>query len=186
MTTRQERVSRQIEETQTVPCSELYERDFYSWTQEQAKLLRAGRLDALDVANILEEIETLGRSERASLKSAYRLICSHLLKMKYQPERYTRSWYNTVDRERGEVSEILAENPGLRPSCEETFVKAYMLARGDAKRETSLPDKTFPRVPPFDREECERSDFLPDELRERMAAEKQRMIAVKNAKKGSG
>lgn len=60
--------------------SKLYESDFYSWTQEQARLLRSGQLDALDVANIIEEIETRGRSERASLKSAYRLICSHLLR----------------------------------------------------------------------------------------------------------
>jgi Domain of unknown function DUF29 len=41
-----------------------YAQDFYGWTQEQARLLREGRFAELDVANVVEEIETLGRSER--------------------------------------------------------------------------------------------------------------------------
>lgn len=142
-------------------ATDLYERDFYAWTQEQAALLRSGQLQALDAANILEEIETLGRSERASLKSAYRLICSHLLKISYQPRRRTRSWINTVDRERSEVAELLDENPGLKPGREEVFAKAYALARKDAARETGLPSSVFPEEPPFSLAECESADFLP-------------------------
>ena len=143
--------------------SSLYEMDFYSWTQEQVRLLRAGQLDEIDVANILEEIETLGRSERASLKSAYRLICSHLLKIMFQPAKRTRSWGDTVDRERGEIVDILSENPGLRPVRGELFSKAYALARKDAARETRLPLATFPQTPPFTRDQCEDADFQPQD-----------------------
>ena len=106
----------------------------------------------------------MGRSERASLKSAYRLICSHLLKMKVQPSRCTRSWHNTVDRERGEVADILDENPGLRPSREDVFAKAYALGRKDAARETRLPLGSFPENPPFTLAECENTAFLPTEV----------------------
>lgn len=141
--------------------SKLYESDFYSWTQEQARLLRSGQLDALDVANIIEEIETRGRSERASLKSAYRLICSHLLKMMVQPEKRTRSWHDTIDRERGEVGDILSENPGLRPMRDDIFAKAYALARKDAARETRIPLARFPDTPPFTREACEDPAYWP-------------------------
>ena len=161
-------MSRDVE-VETEP--NLYERDFYSWTQQQADLLRSGRLQALDIAHLVEEIETLGRSERASLKSAYRLICSHLLKMKYQTAKFTRSWYNTVDRERGEVVEILDENPGLRPSREDSFAKAYALARKDAARETRMPLATFPEEPPFTLADCESTAFMQKELRDHLAAQ---------------
>ena len=176
-------MSHDVEAEREAPITGLYEKDFYSWTQQQANLLRSGKLQALDVANILEEIETLGRSERASLKSSYRLICAHLLKMKYQTAKYTRSWYNTVDRERGEVVDILAENPGLRPSREEVFAKAYGLGRRDAMRETGMPLKSFPESPPFTLAECESTAFLPHELRDQLAAKK---MAAEKTKKGTG
>ena len=157
-------MSHDVEARPAESVASLYERDFYSWTQKQALLLRSGRLDALDVANILEEIETLGRSERAALKSAYRLICSHLLEMTYQTSKLTRSWTNTVDRERGEVADILDENPGLRPSREDAFVRAYALARRDAARETRMPLEAFPDKPPFTLADCESTTFLPAEV----------------------
>ena len=47
-----------------------YEEDFYSWAHEQAARLRAGDWQAVDVANVAEEIETLGRSEAAALRSS--------------------------------------------------------------------------------------------------------------------
>ena len=176
-------MSHDVETKPPEAIASLYERDFYSWTQQQAVLLRSGRLQALDVANVLEEIETLGRSERASLKSAYRLICSHLLKMKVQPSKFTRSWYNTVDRERSEVVDILNENPGLRPSREDAFEKAYALGRKDAARETRLPLESFPDRPPFTLAECESTAFLPKELRDHLAASS---VAADRAEKGKG
>ncbi len=46
------------------PRTELYETDFFAWTQEQSALLKAGRFSQADIANIIEEIETLGRSDK--------------------------------------------------------------------------------------------------------------------------
>ena len=165
-------MGRDLTDAQAESSTSLYESDFYSWTQQQAELLRSGRLQSIDVANLLEEIETMGRSERASLKSAYRLICSHLLKMKYQPTKYTRSWYNTVDRERAEVVEVLAENPGLRPAREEIFAKAYALGRRDAARETAIALRSFPEKAPFTVVECDDASFIPKELRDHLAEKK--------------
>jgi hypothetical protein len=42
----------------------LYDRDFYAWANEQAALLRAGRLTEADIENIVEEIESIGRGEK--------------------------------------------------------------------------------------------------------------------------
>ena len=50
-----------------MPKSGLYERDFHAWANEQAALPRAGALNAADIENIAEEIESMGRSEKREL-----------------------------------------------------------------------------------------------------------------------
>ena len=75
-----------------------YDEDFHRWSHEQAQLLREGRFDALDRINIVEELETLGRSEAAALRSSLRLIILHLLKLTHQPERASRSWRSSTTR----------------------------------------------------------------------------------------
>ena len=64
-------------------CAAQYERDFYTWANEQAALIRAGKFDQADIENIAEELETLGRSEARELKSRYRVLLLHLLKWRY-------------------------------------------------------------------------------------------------------
>ena len=61
-----------------------YEEDFYAWTVEQARLLRLGDLSAIDVANIAEEIESVGRSDRRALESRLTVLLTHLLKWRIQ------------------------------------------------------------------------------------------------------
>ncbi|MGB3203351.1 MAG: DUF29 domain-containing protein [Nodosilinea sp.] len=51
----------------------LYDQDFYGWTQRQVDLLRTGRWEDLDIENLVEEIESLGRQERQELRN--RLGC---------------------------------------------------------------------------------------------------------------
>ncbi|MGI9275123.1 MAG: DUF29 domain-containing protein [Endozoicomonas sp.] len=59
---------------------DLYDTDFYSWTQRQAELIRDGRLPGLDLENILEEIESMGRNDYRVLQSRIALVLMHLLK----------------------------------------------------------------------------------------------------------
>ena len=134
----------------------LYERDFYSWTVWQAELLRSGKLDTLDIANIAEELDTLGRSELSALVSAYKLVTQHLLKLMLQPEKATSSWDITIKRERGKIEDILDDNPGLRSKQDEAFSKGYARGRRDAANETGIDDvDRFPKDPPFTREQAE-------------------------------
>ena len=46
-----------------------YNTDFYGWIQQQTNLLRSRQFDSLDLENIAEELESLGRSERRALLS---------------------------------------------------------------------------------------------------------------------
>lgn len=126
-----------------------YDEDFYGWTREQAGLLRAGKLSDIDIDNLAEEIESMGRSEADKLRSCLRLILLHLLKWREQPERRSKSWRNTIQRERDNAALVLEENPSLEPKLPALFAKAYDLARREAARETDLPPDRFPEDPPF-------------------------------------
>ena len=139
----------------------LYERDFYTWAMRQATLLRERRLDELDVENVAEEIESLGRSEASELKSCLRIILGHLLKWQHQPARRSRSWRNTLGRERDNFDVILEENPGLKSRQLELFAKAYRVARKDAARETGLSLERFPLECPYSLDQALDEEFWP-------------------------
>jgi Domain of unknown function DUF29 len=87
-----------------------YQKDFYSWTCEQAELLKAGRLNELDVFNLIEEIETMGRSEKRALESRLTVLLVHLLKWLYQPARRGRSWQLAIQEQRLEFFDVLNDN----------------------------------------------------------------------------
>lgn len=135
---------------QSAPADQEYEQDFYSWAFRQAALLRAGRLTELDIANIAEELETLGRAEFNSLVSALRVLTLHLLKWDHQPEKRSRSWVVSMVVQRGELAEVLADNPGLKPRLGEALERAYSRARREAAAETGLDIKIFPQLCPYD------------------------------------
>ena len=139
----------------------LYEEDFYAWTSAQAALLREGRLDEIDIANILEEIESLGRSLVAELRSRLKVLAHHLLKEIYQPNKASRTWALTIVDQRQELEQLLTENPSLKPKRSDTFTKAYADARKVAAVETGIPLQTFPKDTPFTYAQAMDDDFWP-------------------------
>jgi hypothetical protein len=112
--------------------SALYERDFYAWANEQVELLRNGKLAAADIANIAEEIESMGRSEKRELVSRLTVLLLHLLKWRFQPERRGVSW-----------------DLSMKPLLPEAMATAYRRARRNAALETDLPESTFPADCPW-------------------------------------
>ncbi|MDA8252143.1 MAG: DUF29 domain-containing protein [Rhodospirillales bacterium] len=129
--------------------SDLYDTDFYAWANEQAALLRAGKLSVADIAHIAEEIDSMGRSERRELTSRLAVLLTHLLKWQVQPERRGRSWLLTIREQRREVDEVLADNPSLRARLSELLAEAYGKALLAAQRETDLPEEAFPAASPW-------------------------------------
>ncbi len=140
----------------------LYERDFYTWCMQQARLVQERRFAELDVENVVEELESLGKEQAHKLGSAYRVLLMHLLKWRYQPKRRTRSWAGTIVRERLNAAEILAENPGLRSKRRALFSRAYNGARREAAAETGLPLSTFPEICPFAIDQVLDDDWWPE------------------------
>jgi hypothetical protein len=140
----------------------LYDIDFYAWTNEQAALLRAGRLSEADIENIAEEIESMGKSERRELASRLTVLLVHLLKWRHQPTYRGKSWKLTIEQQRHRLEHHLKDNPSLKSQLAELMVYAYLLARTDAAQETGLDRDSFPPVCPFTFDEAMNPDFWPD------------------------
>ena len=127
----------------------LYDQDFLAWTEQQAALLRAGRLDQLDLDNLAEELDTMGRSEWGELENRLEVLLMHMLKWDYQPARRSRSWKATLREQRNAIRRLMRRSPGLKRNLEATIVDIYPDAVGRAIDETGLSAATFPDELPY-------------------------------------
>lgn len=139
-----------------------YEKDVVAWANEQAALLRAGKLSAIDVEHIAEEIEDVGKSEQRELASRMTVLLSHLLKWKYQPERRSKSWTRTIAVQRKDVAYVLDEAPSLRGKFSDTawLELVWEKAVVAAANETGMD--TFPDTCPWTMVQVLDPEFLPD------------------------
>jgi hypothetical protein len=110
--------------------AQLHHQDFYTWTHQQAELLRAGRFNELDTEHLIEELASMGARERRELGNRLAVLLAHLLKWQYQPERRDSSWQRTLKIQRIEINDLLADNPGLKKELEDIFAKAYQKGAG--------------------------------------------------------
>ena len=131
-----------------------YDKDFYTWTQEQAALLRAGRLELLDVEHLADEVANMGKTEIREFASRLAVIIGHLLKLQVQGDRTPtneKSWRVTIVEQRRSLVRHLADNPGLKNPT--ITAKAMADGWGDGRllalRETGLDPDLFPDACPY-------------------------------------
>jgi hypothetical protein len=141
--------------------SPLYDEDFYAWSNEQAALLRAGRLAQADIAHIAEEIESMGRTEKRELVSRLTVILLHLIKWRFQPRRRKAGWEASVRVQRNRLADHLDDNPSLRPLLPAALAAAYRDAALEAVADTGLPGATFPATCPWRVEDVMDAGFWP-------------------------
>jgi len=142
--------------------AELYEQDFYAWTQTTAGLIRAGKWRDLDPEALAEEVESLGKSQHRELGSRLDVLVLHLLKWCYQPRDRSGSWRSTIRTQRRELRRLLQQNPSLRPLVPNAVADGYPDARLDAGDETGLPLATFPAACPWTSAQVLDADFWPE------------------------
>jgi Domain of unknown function DUF29 len=142
------------------PAGADYESDFYSWSLDQARLLREGQLAQIDRENIAEEIESLGREQFKKLESAFRVLLMHMLKWDHQPKRRSRSWIISIKEQRLEIDDILKDNPGLRPRIPEAIDRAYRKAILAAAKETKLDEAVFSETLVYSFEDMMKREFV--------------------------
>jgi Domain of unknown function DUF29 len=140
----------------------LYDRDFYAWTTTMVEALRSNNWSALDIENLVEEMESLGRRERQELGNRLAILLGHLLKWQYQAPQRSNSWRATLREQRRRIQKLLLESPSLKPSMSTAITEAYLDGRDLAIQETNLPDETFPIDCPYDFETAIDAEFFPD------------------------
>jgi hypothetical protein len=127
----------------------LYDQDFYAWTLQQVELLKAGKLEGLDIENLIEEIESLGKQQRQDLRNRLGILLGHLLKWHYQPEARSKSWAATIREQRREIQRHLKENPSLKPYQAEAIEIGYEMGLDLVDRETPIRLDAMPQRCPF-------------------------------------
>ena len=152
--------ARQIEQ----PLPELYERDYFAWTQQQAKMLRSGQIAGVDALNLAEEIEDLGRSEKRALASRMIVLMAHLLKWQYQPALRSKSWQRTIATQRKDVKYELAGSPSLKPLLNdpEWLDVVWSKATVQASNETGIELVVFPEESPWEITDVMREGWMPE------------------------
>lgn len=142
---------------------ETYEQDVVAWAQEQAQLLRSGRLSDLDIQHIAEEIEDVGKSEQRELANRMAVLLAHLLKWKFQPERRGASWESTIHTQRNSIERRIRRTPSLKTSLADPdwWADAWDDAVVEAAKETNLTYTEFPETCPWSAEDVMNQGFLP-------------------------
>ena len=144
----------------TTKPNTLYEQDFYLWIQTTVQQLKENKLNEIDIPNLIEEIESMGRSEKRELKSRLIVLLMHLLKWHYQPEKRSESWRSTITEQRICIEGLLEDSPSLKPLLSEVFEDCYQKARLKASDETGIKLNFFPKESPFSLEETLESSYV--------------------------
>jgi len=145
-------------------AAQLYETDFVAWTQQTVQLIRDRKFDQVDWDAVIEEIDSLGRSERRELKSRLEVLLQHLLKWQYQSNLQSGSWQNTIDEQRNRIIDLLQESPSLKSYPEEVLAQCYHRGLKAVSNETKLPIDTFPAECPYSIAQIVDAEFLPDAI----------------------
>ncbi len=139
-----------------------YEADIVAWAQEQAALLRAGRFSEIDIANIAEEIEGVGKSEKREFACRIAVLLAHLLKWKFQPGRRGSSWQRTIKEQRKVLALHIKETPSLKTALSDTdwIAGVWADAVSSAAQETQLD--VFPEDCIWDMGHILSQEFYPE------------------------
>lgn len=144
----------------------LYERDYYGWIERNVHAIREGRVQEVDWANVAEELEDIGKSEKRALRSQLARLIAHLLEWAYQAQRRPtsqNSWRATIKHARESINEILDESPSLRPQLPRMVPAGYRDALAQVLEETGLPEHTFPAAGPWNLAQMMGEDFWPEQ-----------------------
>ncbi|HLP91269.1 MAG TPA: DUF29 domain-containing protein [Nostocaceae cyanobacterium] len=128
----------------------LYEQDYYLWLRTTINQLRVGEFSAVDLDNLLAELEDMGRSQKRAVKSLLIKLLVHLLKLmcwEEERERNQGHWKGEIRTFRRQIKDELADSPSLKPYILEIFEECYQEARKEESDRSLLPLDKFPLIP---------------------------------------
>jgi Domain of unknown function DUF29 len=142
----------------------LYDIDYQLWLAHTISQLKAQDFSQIDLENLIEEIESLGRSEKHAISSYLMRLCEHLLKIKYwesEREMCLRGWKREVINFRLQIQEELEASPSLKTFLQDIFIKQYKNGRKLFLNASELNASLIPQEPDFTLEQALDEDWLP-------------------------
>lgn len=133
----------------------LHDVDVSLWAEVQSTLLKNKLYDQLDVTHLLEELDIVSKSDQQALYSYLVVLLTHMLKLRYQPEKACNSWRASCSNSRGGIKRILKRHPSYKRIVKEEIDQAYEVARENAHYETEVEIEKFPISCPFTVEQLE-------------------------------
>ncbi|UZQ53828.1 DUF29 domain-containing protein [Trichothermofontia sichuanensis B231] len=129
----------------------LYEQDILLWAEDTVAKLKARDFEHLDLEHLIEEVESLGISQRKELLTRLTRLLEHLLKRLYvpSPEDY-RGWENTIREQRRQLRFLLEAAPSLKRLWAVSFDRAWQAAYEDMS--DAYPQIPFPSIWPYEGE----------------------------------
>lgn len=148
----------------TTKTVSLYDIDFQCWLDQTVAQLQAHDFNNLDLENLIEEIESLGKRDKRAISSYLIRLCEHLLKLKYweaERELCFRGWILEINHFRSEIELILKDSPSLKPFLTESFLASYQKARKNTLKAIGCPSGFIPQEPTFNLEQALDEDWFP-------------------------
>jgi hypothetical protein len=150
----------------------LYDTDYVAWLEEQVAHLRAGRVAALDVENVADEVESLIRKERRQLANRLEVLTHHLRKWDHQPDQRANRWRATIQEQRTRIRRLLRDSPSLRPEFEPVCKDVYADAVRAGAIETLLSVSVFPAELPYTVEQIFERELPAEQLSDQRSTRK--------------
>lgn len=148
----------------TIKTSSLYNTDYQLWLAQTVAQLQAKEFGQIDWDNLIEEIESLGKSDKRAMLSYLIRLCEHLLKVKHwksEREACFKGWVQEISNFRLEIALLLKDSPSLKPFLEENFLSAYQKAQKNLLNLTPSTTTLASEVPSFTLEQALDEDWLP-------------------------
>lgn len=124
--------------------SVLHNSDLMEWAEEQSSLLKNREFEKLDIENIIQELDAVGKSEQHALYSYLVVYFTHMLKIKYQSGLICNSWLASCSNSKKGIKFILKRFPSYKKFLNEFYDEAYESAREKAHYETGIILSCFP------------------------------------------
>ena len=150
-----------LEKSESLNYSSLYDQDFMLWIENTVQLLRSQRLTELDLENLIDEVEDMGKNQKHALESNLNILLMHLLKWQYQSVKRSNSWKYSIREHRQRLQKAFRDSPSLKRYCDQVFHDCYQDAKSLAADETGLEINLFPIESPYSLIETLDQDFLP-------------------------
>lgn len=140
-----------------------YDEDVILWSEQQARLLRAGRFAELDIEHLADEIEDGGKSEKREFASRMAVLLAHLLKWSRQPEKRSNGWCSAIVDQRKRIALAIKATPSLKAVMRDPDWREDMWldALAQASKDTGLALEDLPESCPWTMEQAADPDFWP-------------------------